>query len=142
MSTHFTRKEDISRKWYMVDAQDKIVGRLATRLAEVLTGKHKPNYTPHIDNGDYVVVVNADKVRFSGNKWSDKNYYKHTGFMGGIKNRTASEILDRKPTEILRKAVWGMLRKNHLSRRQLMKLKLYASPDHPHQSKKLENLEL
>ena len=142
MGTTFTRTAEISRKWYLVDAKDKTVGRLATSLAQILIGKHKVNYTPSLDNGDYVVVINADKVRFSGHKWESKSYYWHTGHMGGIKKRSAGEMLSRKPTEILRKAVWGMLSKSDLSRRQLMKLKLYASPDHPHQKKKLEILEL
>ena len=142
MSTHFTRTEDISRDWFVVDAQDQTVGRLASKLAKILTGKHKPSFTPHIDDGDYVVVLNAEKVRFTGNKWEEKRYYRHTGFMGGLKFRTASELLEKAPTEILRKAVWGMLSKSDLSRRQLMKLKIYAGSEHPHGAQNPKTLSL
>jgi large subunit ribosomal protein L13 len=142
MKTKFTKQTEISRKWFVVDASDQIVGRLATKLAKVLVGKHKATYTPHVDNGDYVVVVNADKVRFTGNKWEDKKYHRHSTRAGQMKTRTAKEMLVKRPTEILRLAVWGMLNKTHLSRRQLMKLKLYTGAQHPHHAQKIEQLNL
>ena len=118
MSTHFTRKEDISRNWLVVDAKDMVVGRLCTNLAMYLMGKHKPSYTPHVDDGDYVIVINAEKVKFTGNKWDEKLYRRHTGFV---------------PAEIIRLAVKGMLPKNKtLATRQLMKLKIYTGDKHPH----------
>ncbi len=132
MSTHFTKNTEIDRSWHVVDATDKIVGRVATEIAKVIVGKHKANYTPNIDNGDYVVVVNADKVRFTGNKWEEKKYYRHSGYSGGLKTRTAGEMLKVAPEEILRKAVWGMMNKSDLGRRQLMKLKIYTGKEHPH----------
>ncbi len=132
MSTYFTKHSDIDRKWHVVDAKGQVLGRLATRLANILVGKHKPTYTPHIDNGDYIVVINMKDVHLTGKKWDDKLYYRHTGFPGGIKVRTAKEQFARKPEEILRKAVWGMMNKSNLARRQLMKLKIYTGPEHPH----------
>ncbi len=133
MSTYFTKHDDISRNWLVVDAKDVVVGRLATNLAMFLMGKHKPTYTPHIDNGDYVIVLNADKVKFTGNKWDEKVYRRHTGFVKGIRTRTATEMLQKKPAEIIRLAVKGMLPKNQsLARRQLMKLKIYTGDKHPH----------
>ena len=133
MSTYFTKKSDLSRDWLVVDAKDQTVGRLASNLAMFLMGKHKADYSPHIDTGDYVIVVNADKVKFTGKKWDQKIYYRHTGFVGGIKERTAKEMLQKKPADILRIAVKGMLPKNQsLARRQLMKLKIYTGDKHPH----------
>lgn len=132
MGSHFTKQSEIQRKWHVVDAKGRVVGRLASHLARVLVGKNKPTYTPHVDDGDYVVVVNASQVRFTGNKWEKKQYYRHTGYPGGIKSLTAKEQLARKPGAILRKAVWGMMSKSDLSRRQLMKLKIYDGPKHPH----------
>ncbi len=132
MSTHFTKNSEIDRKWHILDAKDKIVGRVATEIARVIVGKHKANYTPSIDNGDYVVVVNAEKVRFTGNKWEEKKYYRHSQHLGGLKTRTAAEMLEKAPEEILRKAVWGMINKSDLGRRQLMKLKIYVGDKHPH----------
>lgn len=142
MKTQFTKQSEISRKWYVVDATDQIVGRLATKLAKVLVGKNKASYTPNVDNGDYIIVVNADKVRFTGNKWEEKKYYRHSTRAGQLKTRTAKEMLAKKPTEILRQAVWGMLNKTHLSRRQLLKLKLYTGAEHPHKAQKLETMKL
>ncbi len=133
MATYFTKKKEISRKWLVIDAKDQTVGRLASNLATFLMGKHKPEYSPHLDTGDYVIVLNADKVKFTGAKWEDKVYHRHTGFVGGLKTRTAKEMLKKKPTEILKIAVKGMLPKNQsLARRQLMKLKLYTGDTHPH----------
>jgi large subunit ribosomal protein L13 len=119
-------------KWYIVDAKDQVVGRLATVLARVLTGKHKPTYTTHADTGDFVVVLNADKVVFTRNKWSDKLYRDHTGYVGGLKTKTAKELLKRNPTEILRLAVYGMTNKSSMARLRMKKLKLYTSAEHPH----------
>lgn len=119
-------------KWYIIDAKDQVVGRVATVLATLVSGKHKTIYTPHVDTGDFVVVLNADKVVLTRNKWKGKKYYNHSGYIGGLKEFTAEELLKRKPTEILRRAVWGMLSKSALSRHQIKKLKLYASDQHPH----------
>jgi large subunit ribosomal protein L13 len=133
MSTYFTKKSDLDRKWLLIDAKDQTVGRLASNLAMFLMGKHKADYSPHLDTGDYVIVLNADKVKFTGKKWDQKIYYRHTGFVGGIKERTAKEMLQKKPADILRIAVKGMLPKNQsLARRQLMKLKIYMGDKHPH----------
>jgi len=133
MATYFTKKKEISRNWLVVDAADAVVGRLATNLAMFLMGKHKPGYSPHIDTGDYVIVLNADKVKFTGNKWDEKLYRRHTGYVGGVRTRTAKEQLQKKPAEIIRLAVKGMLPKNQtLARRQLMKLKIYTGDKHPH----------
>jgi large subunit ribosomal protein L13 len=121
-------------KWYVVDAQDQVVGRLATILARVVTGKHKPTYTKHADTGDFVVVLNADKVVFTRNKWNDKLYRDHSGYVGGLKTKTAKEMLARHPEEILRLAVYGMTNKSSLARHQMKKLKIYTGAEHPHQA--------
>src|SRR6476646_2461971 len=122
------------RDWYVVDADGKTLGRLATQIADALRGKRKPEYTPHVDTGDFVVVVNAEKIAVTGNKLDDKIYYRHSGYPGGVRSRPLREQLERRPTEVLRKAVKGMLPRNKLARRQLTKLKIYAGPDHPHQA--------
>lgn len=121
-------------KWYIVDAQDQVVGRLATVIARVITGKHKPTFTRHADAGDFVVVINADKVVFTRNKWEGKKYVKHTGYVGGVKIVSAADVLKRNPEEILRQAVWGMTGKSSLARHQMKKLKLYTGTAHPHQA--------
>jgi large subunit ribosomal protein L13 len=141
MKTQFAKKSDIDRKWYVVDAKDAVLGRLATKIAIYLRGKNKPVFTPNADTGDFVIVVNADKVRLTGNKWSDKVYYHHTGYIGGIKARTAKEMLDKKPEKIIEKAVWGMLPKNTLGREMLKKLKVYTGPEHPHKAQSPEILQ-
>lgn len=142
MKTHLTPVKEIERKWYMVDAQDKVLGRLASEIAVRLRGKHKPNYSTFMDTGDFVVVVNAEKVRLTGKKWDDKMYYRHTGYIGGIKERSAKEVLEKEPEELLRKAVKGMLPKNTLGRNQLKKLKIYTGTEHPHEAQQPETLEL
>ncbi len=142
MKTYLTPVKEIERKWYVVDAQDKVLGRLASEIAFRLRGKHKANYSTFQDVGDFVVVVNADKVRMTGRKWDDKVYYRHTGYMGGLKEVTAKEMLVKKPEDILIKAVRGMLPKNTLGRAQLKKLKVYASAEHPHAAQQPEALEL
>ena len=121
-------------KWYVVDAKDQVVGRLETVIARVITGKHKPTFTRHADAGDFVVVLNADKVVFTRNKWDSKLYRKHTGYVGGLKTFTARQMLQRNPEEILREAVWGMTNKTALADHQMKKLKLYTSAEHPHQA--------
>ncbi|MGI8421527.1 MAG: 50S ribosomal protein L13 [Gaiellaceae bacterium] len=132
--TYNAKPGEISRDWYIVDAEGKTLGRLATQIADTLRGKRKPVYTPHIDTGDFVVVVNAEKVAATGQKLDQKRYYRHSGYPGGLKSRTLREQLDRQPAEVLRKAVKGMLPRNRLSRAQLTKLKIYAGPEHPHEA--------
>lgn len=132
----------MERKWYVVDAQGKILGRLASEIARRLRGKHKPNYSTFMDAGDFIVVVNADKVKLTGKKWDDKIYYRHTGYMGGLKQLTAKELREKKPEELILKAVRGMLPKNPLGRTQLKKLKVYAGSDHPHEAQQPEQLDL
>lgn len=142
MKTHLTPVKDIERKWFVVDAQDKVLGRLASEIAIRLRGKHKTNYSTFLDVGDFVVVVNADKIRLTGKKWDDKVYYHHSGYMGGLKEQTARELLEKKPEELLLKAVRGMLPKNTLGRSQLKKLKVYAGAQHPHDAQQPEVLAL
>jgi large subunit ribosomal protein L13 len=125
---------EIERQWYVVDAEGKTLGRLATRIAETLRGKGKAQYTPHVDTGDFVVVVNAEKVAVTGKKLDEKVYYRHSGYPGGLKQRTLRAQLERRPTEVLRKAVKGMLPRNRLARQQITKLKIYAGPAHPHEA--------
>jgi large subunit ribosomal protein L13 len=125
---------EVDRRWYVVDAEGQTLGRLATRIADTLRGKHKAQYTPHVDTGDFVVVVNAEKISVTGKKLDEKLYHRHSGYPGGLRTRTLREQLDRRPTEVLRKAVKGMLPRNRLSRAQLTKLKIYAGPEHPHEA--------
>ena len=134
MKTWNAKPADIDRRWYIVDAEGETLGRLATQIADTLRGKRKPTYTPHIDTGDYVIVVNADKVAVTGNKLEQKRYYRHSGYPGGIRSRTLAEQLERRPTEVLRRAVKGMLPRNRLGRAQIGKLKVYAGPNHPHEA--------
>jgi large subunit ribosomal protein L13 len=133
---------EAARKWYVVDVAGKTLGRAATTIAHVLRGKHKPTYTPHVDSGDFVIVVNADKVELTGNKWSDKEYADHTGFPGGIVLTPAQKMLARHPEELVKRAVWGMLPKGPLGRRIYKKLKVYARPDHDHAAQQPETLKL
>ncbi len=137
MKTYFAGKEAIEdRNWCLVDAEGKVLGRLATEVANILRGKNKPIYTPHIDTGDFVVVVNADKVRLTGRKWEQKVYYRHSGYPGGLKSLTAKELWEKKPEELVRHAVKGMLPKNRLGRKMIKKLKIYVDNDHPHEAQK------
>ncbi len=140
--TKSERKEDVVRKWHLVDAEGEIVGRLSTKVAAILRGKHKPSYTPHIDTGDYVVIINAEKVRFTGSKMDQKEYIRYSGYPGGQKRRNAQEMLDKKPTAILEKSVKGMLPKNTLGRNMYRKLFVYAGSAHPHAAQKPETLEI
>ena len=132
MKTYSAKPGEIAREWYLVDADGLTLGRLATLIADTLRGKRKPQFTPHVDTGDFVIVVNAEKIHVTGSKLDQKVYYRHSGYPGGLKSRTLREQLDRRPTEVLRKAVKGMLPKNRLARQQLTKLKIYAGPEHPH----------
>jgi len=134
MKTWNAKPGEVARTWYVVDADGKTLGRLATAIAIALRGKNKPQYTPHVDTGDFVVVVNAEKIAVTGQKLDQKLYYRHSGYPGGLRARTLREQLDRQPTEVLRKAVKGMLPRNRLSRAQLTKLKIYAGPVHPHEA--------
>jgi large subunit ribosomal protein L13 len=142
MKTFVAKEHEIEKKWYSIDAEGKTLGRLASEIATLLRGKHKPIFTPHMDAGDYVVVVNADKVVLTGEKLEKKVYYRHSGYVGGLKKTTAKEMLQKRPENLIRLAVKGMLPKNSLGRRQLAKLKIYAGPDHPHQAQKPEKLEV
>jgi large subunit ribosomal protein L13 len=142
MKTFVATPENRQRDWYVVDAEGKTLGRLATQVADRLRGKRKPEYTPHCDVGDFVVVVNAERVRVTGNKRADKVYRHHTGYPGAIKSRTLGEMLDRRPEEVIRRAVKGMLPKNRLANRQINKLKVYAGPEHPHAAQQPKPMEV
>jgi large subunit ribosomal protein L13 len=131
-----------ARQWFIVDADSRIVGRIASQIANVLRGKHKPTYTPHVDTGDFVVVVNASKVRLTGAKLTDKIYYRHTGYPGGVRRTTAGRMMNERPERVLRSAIVGMLPKNRLGRRLATKLKIYRGADHPHAAQKPEALGL
>ena len=130
------------RNWLVVDASGQTLGRLATRIADALRGKDKPTYTPHIDTGDFVIVVNAEKIAVTGNKRKDKRYYRHSGYPGGLRSRSFEEMLARRPEEIIRLAVKGMMPRNRLARKQLTKLKVYAGPDHPHAAQQPRPMEI
>tara|TARA_B100000945_G_scaffold28105_1_gene19553 strand:+ start:161 stop:589 length:429 start_codon:yes stop_codon:yes gene_type:complete len=142
MKTVSAKKETVRRDWYVVDATDKVLGRIATEIANRLRGKHKPEYTPHIDTGDYVVVVNADKVRVTGNKVTDKIYFHHTGYPGGIKETSFAKLMETHPERAIEIAVKGMMPRNKLSRAMLGKLKIYAGGEHPHTAQQPKPLEL
>lgn len=142
MKTYVANSNNRERDWVLIDATGLTLGRLSTQIAEILRGKRKPEYTPHVDTGDFVVVINAEKVAVTGNKRGDKLYYRHSGFPGGLKSRTLEEMLARRPEEVLRIAVKGMLPKNRLARKQLTKLKIYAGTDHPHVAQKPQPLEI
>lgn len=134
--------QNIERKWYLVDATDMVLGRLSTEVARILRGKHKPTYTPHVDCGDYVIIVNAEKVALTGKKLDEKIYYRHTGYPGGLRQRTARVMLELRPEQVLEKSIRGMLPKNKLGEDMYRKLFVYAGPDHPHQAQKPEVLNL
>jgi len=142
MKTYQAKKEEVGHDWYLVNAEGKVLGRLAVAVARVLKGKHKPTYTPHVDTGDFIVVVNAGKVSLTGRKLKNKIYYHYTGYPGGIKEMSAEKLLAKKPTEMIRIAVKGMLPKTSLGRQMLRKLKVYAGPNHPHEAQKPVSLEI
>jgi large subunit ribosomal protein L13 len=140
--TYNAKPGEVTREWYLVDAEGQTLGRLATRIADTLRGKGKPQYTPHVDTGDFVIVVNAEKITVTGNKLDQKQYFRHSGYPGGLRSRTLREQLERRPTEVLRVAVKGMLPKNRLAAKQLTKLKIYAGPEHPHEAQAPKPLDL
>jgi len=142
MKSYMARPLEVERRWYVVDAEGQTLGRLATEIARILRGKNKPQYTPHVDTGDFVVVVNAEKVVVTGKKAEQKVYRRHSGYPGGLKTTTYEQMMERQPTEILRKAVKGMMPKNRLARQQLRKLKIYAGPEHPHGAQNPQRLEV
>ena len=142
MKTFVAKEHEVIKKWYLVDAESRVLGRLASQIAVRLRGKHKPIFTPHADTGDFIVVVNADKVTLTGSKWDKKIYYRHSGYIGGLKQISARKLLEKKPEEVIRLAVKRMLPKNSLGRRQFKKLKVYAGPDHPHHAQKPDKLEI
>jgi large subunit ribosomal protein L13 len=142
MKTYMARPLEVERKWHVIDAEGQTLGRLATEIARLLRGKNKPQYTPHVDTGDFVVVVNAEKVVVTGKKAEQKIYYRHTGYPGGLRETSYEVLLERKPTEILRKAVRGMMPRTRMGRQQFRKLKIYAGPEHPHEAQSPEPYEV
>ena len=140
--TYYPKPDEITRDWYLVDANGENLGRLAAQIAGVLLGKHKPDYTPGVDTGDFVVVVNAERVQVTGNKLEDKIYYRHTGYPGGIRETKLKDMLAKHPDRVLRAAVWGMVPHNRLGRKLMKKLKIYAGPDHPHAAQNPKDMEL
>ncbi len=140
--TFSAKMSDMEEKWWLVDAQSKVLGRMASEIAQVLRGKNKPIFTPHVDTGDFVIVINADKVHFTGKKLKDKVYYHHSGYIGGLKSITAEKLMQKDPTEVVHKAVKGMLPKNRLGRKLIKKLKVYAGGEHPHQAQHPEILDI
>jgi len=142
VKTYVATPENRERNWLLVDAEGKTLGRLATQIADALRGKRKPEYTPHVDTGDFVVVVNAEKIHVTGNKREQKRYYRHSGFPGGLRSRALDDMLERRPEEVIRHAVKGMLPRNRLGRKQLTKLKVYAGPDHPHAAQQPKPMEI
>lgn len=141
-TTKFAKKEDIDRKWYVVDAKDKVLGRMACRIASYLRGKHKPIFTPNVDTGDFVIVVNAEKVKVTGKKLTDKMYYHHSGYIGSIKEKALKDRMNEEPENVIVDAVWGMLPKNRLGREMIKKLKVYRGPEHGHAAQKPEVIEI
>ena len=142
MSTYMAKNENVECNWYVVDAADKTLGRLASEIAQYIRGKHKPTFTPHVDMGDYIIVVNAEKVKLTGKKWDDKKHYSHTNYPGGINEITYKELRAKDPEFIIEKAVKGMLPHNKLGKKMVKKLKVYSGPKHPHQAQQPEKLEL
>jgi large subunit ribosomal protein L13 len=142
MKTLFSKKDDVEKKWYLIDAEDTVLGRLAVKIANQLRGKNKPIFTPNTDTGDFVIVINAEKVRLTGKKLDQKVYYSHSGYPGGIKAETARERLKRVPEKVIIDAVWGMIPKGRLGRSMIKKLKVYRGPEHPHKAQKPEALSI
>lgn len=142
MTTYMAKPDEVDKNWYIVDAKDKTLGRMASKIATVLRGKHKPEYTPHVDTGDFVIVVNADKIKLTGNKWEQKVHYKHSQYPGGLKTITYGDLKKKNPEEIVRHAVKGMVPTNTLGEKMMKKLKIYAGPNHPHQAQQPEELEV
>ena len=132
MKSYCAKKSDVQKEWVLIDAKDQVLGRIATKAAAILRGKTKPIFTPHVDTGDNLIIINAGQVKLTGNKWEDKQYYRHTGYPGGIKSLSARQLMDRKPTELLKKAIIGMLPKNRLGRSLRANIRIYETDDHPH----------
>lgn len=141
MKTYTAKPEEVERKWFVIDAQGRVLGRLASYVASRLRGKHKPTYTPHVDTGDHIIVVNADKVVLTGRKWDAKMYYRHSGYVGGLKSTSAKRLFEKRPPDLVFHAVRGMLPKNSLGRKMLKKLKVYVGPEHPHVAQQPESLQ-
>ena len=142
MKTYLAKTDQVNRDWYLFDADNQVLGRIATQIATILRGKNKPTYTPSVDTGDFVIVVNAEKILLTGAKYDDKIYYSHSGFPGGIKSISAGKLLQKKPEDLIRKAVKGMLPKNKLARHMLSKLKVYAGAEHPHKAQQPKTIQL
>ncbi len=142
MRTYTPKPGDVERQWYVIDAEDVVLGRLAVQTATLLRGKHKPTFAPHVDGGDFVIIVNAAKVALTGNKRQDKLAYRHSGYPGGLKSIAYGDLLAKDPRKAVEKAVWGMLPKNRLGRKLIKKLKVYAGPEHPHQAQKAQPFEI
>ncbi len=142
MKTYMAKPGEVAANWYVVDAADRVLGRMSTKIAMILMGKHRPEYTPHVDTGEYVIVVNAEKVVLTGNKWADKEYDWYSGYPGGRKTLSAEKMREKHPDRIVREAIRRMLPKNRLARHMLSKLKVYAGPDHPHQAQQPEELDV
>ena len=142
MKTFYAKPNEVEREWLLVDATDMVLGRLASQVAQILKGKNKPTYTPHVDTGDFVIIINADKVRLTGNKANTKNYYSHSGFPGGLKEVSFARMMEKHPERVVEKAVKGMLPKNTLGRAMNRKLKVYAGPEHPHEAQKPRQITL
>ncbi|MCL2807204.1 MAG: 50S ribosomal protein L13 [Coriobacteriia bacterium] len=142
MGTYYAKPGEVKREWLLIDAKDQVLGRLATQAAHILKGKHKPEYTPHIDTGDFVVIINADKIRLTGNKAAQKTYHRHSGYPGGLKAESFTQAMERHPQRVIERAVKGMLPKNTLGRAQGKKLKVYAGSEHPHTAQQPRTIEL
>lgn len=142
MKTYYAKPGEVEREWFVIDATDQVLGRVASKAANILKGKHKPQYTPHVDTGDFVIIVNADKIRVTGTKAAAKSYYRHSGYPGGLKSETFTEAMAKHPERVIEHAVKGMLPKNTLGRAQGMKLKVYAGAEHPHQAQQPRQLEM
>jgi large subunit ribosomal protein L13 len=142
LKTYVPKPDEIEQKWFVVDAKGKVLGRLASQIATILRGKHKPIYSPHVDVGDHVIIINADKIRVTGKKAATKRYYRYTGYPGGLRFDTYSDLIKKYPERILEKAIWGMLPHNKLGRKMYKKLKVYAGDNHPHEAQKPEILEI
>ncbi len=142
MKTYMAKKGEVEQKWFVIDADGVVLGRLASRVASIVRGKNKPIFTPHVDTGDNVIILNADKIRLTGRKLDAKKYYRHSGYPGGIHETTARKLLEKKPEEVLRHAIWGMLPHNRLGRKLLKKVKIYAGESHPHAAQKPEVLDV
>ncbi len=140
MSTQVAKENEVSRAWFVIDMDDQVLGRVASEIATILRGKHKAIYSPSVDTGDFVVVVNADKVKLTGQKFADKTYYHYSGYQGGLKSITAAKLLEKRPEELIKKAVKGMLPKNRLGRQLIKKLKVYSGTDHPHAAQQPKTL--